>query len=150
MSDLEARVRRLEDLLAIHQLFIDYGQHLDAGDFDAYAELFAPDGEVLLGPVARAKGRDAIKAAMQSALADQLGSSRHIISSPMVTLRGDHADATVMWTVVHRNAEGQPHLTMIGHHNDELVRVEDRWYFQRRRGYVEMPSSFPRPPSDVA
>ena len=54
---LDARVRRLEDVQAIHQLFIDHGEHLDAGDFDAFAELFAEDGEVLLGPLGRAKGR---------------------------------------------------------------------------------------------
>jgi hypothetical protein len=57
MSDaLEARLARLEDLMEIHQLFVDYGRYLDAGDFDAYAELFADDGEVLLGPMGRAKG----------------------------------------------------------------------------------------------
>ncbi|NDD97339.1 MAG: nuclear transport factor 2 family protein, partial [Actinobacteria bacterium] len=33
MSDsLEPRLRRLEDLTEIHQLFVDYGAALDAGD----------------------------------------------------------------------------------------------------------------------
>ena len=82
MAQLEACLRRLEDLQAIHQLFIDYGEHLDAGDFDAYAELFAEDGEVLLGPIGRAKGRAEIKALMTSTLADKVGATYHIISSP--------------------------------------------------------------------
>ena len=57
MTDsIEARLQRLEDLQAINQLFIDYGEHLDAGDFDAYAELFAEDGEVLLGDIILAHG----------------------------------------------------------------------------------------------
>ena len=61
-ADLAERVRRLEDLAAINQLFIDYGAHLDAHDFDAYASLFDEDGEVLLGPLGRAKGPAEIKA----------------------------------------------------------------------------------------
>ena len=57
-DDLHDRVQRLEDILEIQQLFIDYGHHLDAGDFEAYASLFANEGEVLLGPLGRARGRD--------------------------------------------------------------------------------------------
>ena len=81
-DDLTTRVQRLEDLLAIHQLFADYGLALDAGDFDAYAALFAEDGEVLLGPMGRAKGPAEIKALMTKTLAGGVGSSFHIISSP--------------------------------------------------------------------
>jgi ketosteroid isomerase-like protein len=61
---IEARLQRLEDLQEITQLFIDYGEHLDAGDFAAYARLFAEDGEVLLGPMGRATGRSEIEALM--------------------------------------------------------------------------------------
>ena len=78
---LEARLRRLEDLAEIQQLFIDYGRHLDRGDFAAYAALFAEDAELLLGPVAKATGRAEIEAVMAKVLADQIGSSVHIISS---------------------------------------------------------------------
>ena len=92
-------MQRLEDLQAINQLFIDYGEHLDAGDFDAYVELFADDGEVLLGPMGRATGRAEIKALMTATLGDNVGSTYHIVSSPRVELDGDLATATVMWSV---------------------------------------------------
>ena len=105
-DDLTARVQRLEDLLSIHQLFIDYGLALDAGDFDAYAALFAADGEVLLGPMGRAKGRDEIKALMTKTLSGGVGSSFHIISSPQVQLDGDTATSQVMWSVVSRDESG--------------------------------------------
>ena len=55
-GDVLARLQRLEDLQAIHQLFVDYGAFLDAGDLDGYASLFADDGELLLGPLGRATG----------------------------------------------------------------------------------------------
>src|SRR5438046_606144 len=45
MAELEARVRRMEDLEEIRQLFVDYGHYLDARDAEAYANLFAREGE---------------------------------------------------------------------------------------------------------
>jgi len=129
--------------MAIHQLFVDYGRHLDAGDVDAYASLFAEDGEVLLGPLGRAKGREAIRQLMGRALG-QPGSSYHIVSSPQVALDGDRATASVMWSVIARGAEGAPALTMVGRHVDELRRERDGWRFVRRKGYVDLPSALPR------
>ena len=144
---LAQRVLRLEDLMAIHQLFIDYGRYLDAGDIDAYTSLFAEDGEVLLGPLGRAKGRAAIKELMTRALGGRRGSSYHIISSPQVVLDGDRATATVMWTVIARTANGGAALTMVGHHADVLRRERDGWRFVRRKGYVDLPATMPPPQS---
>jgi uncharacterized protein (TIGR02246 family) len=143
LSELAGRLQRVEDLLEIHQLFIDYGRHLDAGDFDAYAELFASDGEVLLGPMGRAKGRDAIKDLMTGALEGSQGSSVHVISSPAVVLDGDRATSQVMWTLVELDDEGRPRLGMVGRHVDELVREDGRWRILRRRGLVDLPSTLP-------
>lgn len=144
-DDLAARVQRLEDLLEIHQLFVDYGLALDAGDFDAYAALFAADGEVLLGPMGRAKGRDEIKALMTKTLSGSAGSSFHIISSPQVQLDGDTATSQVMWSVVTHDDNGQARLTMLGRHRDNLVRENGDWKIARRRGYVDIPSAMPSP-----
>ena len=140
-DDLQDRVQRLEDILEIQQLFIDYGHHLDAGDFEAYASLFANEGEVLLGPLGRAKGRDQIRSLMETALDGAVGTSFHVISSPMIALRGDTATSDVMWTVVHRKEDGHPSLSMIGRHRDELVREGGRWRFLKRRGFVDIPSA---------
>lgn len=146
MADsIEARLRRLEDLQEINQLFIDYGEHLDAGDFASYAQLFAEDGEVLLGPMGRAKGRDEIEALMTAALADQVGTTFHIVSSPRISLDGDTATSTVMWSVVTAAADGRGRISMVGHHVDDLVRTDDGWRFRRRRGVVNLPGSMPSP-----
>ena len=149
MSDsLEPRLRRLEDLTEIHRLFVDYGAALDAGDFTAYALLFAREGELLLGPMGRAKGPEAIETLMRTTLDGQVGSSLHIISSPQVVLDGDRATARVMWTVIHRDANGQPRLTMVGHHHDDLVREDGCWRFSKRRGTIEFPTTFSAPQLD--
>lgn len=142
LDDLAVRLRRLEDLIEIHQLFVDYGLHLDAGDFASYAELFAPDGTVKLGPMGTATGRDAIRALMEGTLADLVGTSYHVISSPRVEFQGgDTATSEVMWTVVQAGPDGRPSVPMIGRHRDRLVRLDGRWRFQERRGFVDLPAA---------
>jgi len=142
-SSLEARIRRLEDRDAIHQIFVDYGHCLDFGDFDAYAKLFAEDGEVMLGPLGRARGRDAIRALMEKVLAGGVGSSYHIISNPIVKLDGDTATSEVTWAVVARDEKGLPTLTMLGRHLDRLVREEGSWKIAERRGMIDLPRKLP-------
>jgi hypothetical protein len=88
---IEERMRRLEDMEEIRQLFIDYGHHLDHADYDAYSELFAVNGELILGPAGRATGRTAIRALLEKLLQSRTGAVRHIISSPIVSLDGDRA-----------------------------------------------------------
>jgi uncharacterized protein (TIGR02246 family) len=147
MSDsnelLAARVRRLEDLVEIHQLFIDYGEHLDAGDFDAYSQLFAEDGEVRLGPMGKATGREAIKELMVRQLSANVGTTFHIISSPRVALDGDSATATVMWSVAVTGEDGMARLSMVGHHIDVLSRTSEGWKIQRRKGVMNLPAIHP-------
>lgn len=142
-GSIEQRLRHLEDLAEIHQLFVDYGHHLDAGDFAGYADLFAADGEVRLGPMGSAKGRDEIRSLMEAALAGMVGTSYHVITSPRVQIDGDTATSEVMWTVVQHGPDGTPVVPMIGRHRDELVRENGRWRFRLRRGFVDIPSAMP-------
>jgi uncharacterized protein (TIGR02246 family) len=144
MDDLAERVQRLEDITAIHQLFVDYGAHLDAHDFEAYSQLFADDAEVLLGPVGRAKGRAEIRAMMEKTTGGEPGGSLHLIGNPIVDLQGDTATSNVTWVVINKDPAGQPVVGMMGHHRDKLVRRDGRWYFQRRAGYVDIPSVMKR------
>ena len=144
MPTIEERLQRLEDRDAIHQLFIDYGRHLDAGDLDAYVSLFAADGQVMLGPMGKASGRDAIRALMGRVLA-RAGASYHLITSPSVSLDGNRATSSVMWTVVARDAEGKPKLAMLGRHEDELVREDGTWRISVRRGLIDLPATMQSP-----
>jgi uncharacterized protein (TIGR02246 family) len=142
-DDIEARVRRLEDLLEIQQLFVDYGRHLDAHDFDAYAALFAETGEVLLGPLGRAQGRAEIRALMKRVMEGMASSNYHLVTNPTITLDGDRAHSTVMWSVIDAGPEGAPALTMLGRHVDVLVREDGAWKFGQRKGYIALPKQFP-------
>jgi hypothetical protein len=103
--------------------------------------LFANDGEVLLGPMGRATGRENIRELMAKVLTPRLGTAFHIVSSPVVTIDGDRAESEVMWTVLERDEAGAPRVTMVGRHRDILSRRDGRWYIQRRAGFVDLPSA---------
>jgi uncharacterized protein (TIGR02246 family) len=142
-DDVMARLTRLEDLDAIRQLFVDYGFALDHGDFETYGQLFADDGEVLLGPIGRAKGPEAITALMTKTLGGRQGGSYHLICNPVIHLDGDRATTDVTWVVVTRTESGGPALTMLGRHRDVVVRQRGEWKFARREGHVDLPSRYP-------
>jgi 3-phenylpropionate/cinnamic acid dioxygenase small subunit len=142
-NDLVTRLRRLEDTLAIHQLFIDYGLALDAGDFATYARLFAERGELNLGPIGTAVGPVEIELLMSRTMEGRVGTSFHIVSSPQITfIDDDSATSQVMWTVVHRQKDGEPKLTMMGRHVDRLVRENGSWKIASRRGLIDLPSTY--------
>jgi hypothetical protein len=143
MAELDARVRRVEDLMEIHQLFVDYGMHLDAGRFEEYSQLFATEGEIRVGPLGKAKGRAAIRDTMAKALDGLVGKTFHVISSPMVTIDGDAATSEVMWSMIERGDDGKPRLAMLGRHRDQLVREDGRWKILVRKGFIDVPSTYP-------
>lgn len=142
-KDLYTRLQRVEDRLAIQELFNQYASHLDAGEFGLYASLFSARGEVKLGPMGRARGREAIEALMVKSLGEHVGKSYHIISNPIIHLDGDRATSQVMWTVILRGDNDQPVVGMIGSHRDELIREQGQWLFLTRTGYVDIPSAMP-------
>ena len=141
-EQLEARVRRLEDLAAINQIFIDYIDALDWGKGAQYGAQFAEDGEILLGPL-RAKGPAEIEKLLDQILngREKVGEAFHIVSSPMIELDGDTAKASVMWTVIAKDANGQPTVTLLGRHVDDLVREKGEWKIKKRRGKLDIPSA---------
>jgi uncharacterized protein (TIGR02246 family) len=136
---LSERVRRAEDLLAIHQLLDDYGLHLDAWDFEAYAALFTEDGEVDLGRHGHARGRTAIRELVEQASGPK-GSAVRIISNKRIELDGDRATSTAMFTVLVPGADGRVAVASVGHHFDELRREDGRWCFARRRADIDLPA----------
>jgi hypothetical protein len=137
-SELAARVQHLEDLLAIRQVLDDYGLHLDRYDYDAYASLFAEDGEVDLGEHGQAKGRAAIKE-LVSRQSGPKGSAFRIISNPHIEVDGDTATTTAMFTVLVASPEGGVKVASLGHHTDDLRRVDGRWCFAIRRARILLP-----------
>jgi len=143
-GSVEARLRRLEDLARIRQLFVDYKIVLDKQDFGAYAGLFAEDGEFIAG-TQRAKGRAAIQALVGGMPGSLLGSAPgddfHVVVNPLIDLDAadpDRARAEVTWLYVVRGKDGGPALAKLGHYEDVLVREAGRWLFGRREAPTDI------------
>jgi uncharacterized protein (TIGR02246 family) len=136
---LTERLRRLEDLEEIRQLYIEYGRRLDGGDAAGYAALFARDAKLRLGPVMRGDSRAEIEQAVTGLLKSMESADRsvHVIGTPAIEIEGDTASGESVWVAYSQPSGGAP-VAMVGRHVDQLVREDGRWRFALRRGLVDV------------
>jgi len=90
IAALEQRLRRVEDELAIGRLLASYGPLVDAGDADAVAELWAPDGEYSVEGwhmQSRSDVADMVRSAVHQELIG--GGSAHFLGPVCVDVDGD-------------------------------------------------------------
>ena len=147
-ENTEARLRRLEDLEQIRQLFVEYSRVLDKQDFAAYGALFAADGEFVASPpqgLQQAKGPAAIQALVEampgSLLGSEPGADFHVVVNPLIELDAadpDRARAEVTWLYVVKGDDGLPALCKLGHYDDQLIREAGRWRFLRREAPTDI------------
>ena len=132
-SSLEARLKQFEDKAEIEQLLLDYGRHLDARDFGAYAALFAKDGE-WVGGFGTVAGPSNIKTFMEKAMPGaNTAKNYHLLSNFVITVQGDSATAWSRWAFVVPNREGGgAAISQAGRYDDTLVRENGKWRFKRR------------------
>lgn len=138
---IEARLRRLEDVAEIGELFQAYRRALDEKDFAAYAALFAADGEFVAGEMS-ARGPAAIQALVEgmlgSLLTTETGADLHVVANPEIAVDGDSARARSTWIYILRDEAGGPALCKVGHYDDLLVREGGAWRFRRREAPTDM------------
>ena len=144
----EERLRRLEDLEQIRQLFVEYKTVLDKQDFAAYGALFAADGEFIATPqegLQQARGPAAIQALVEAMPGSLLGSAPgddfHVVINPLIELDADDPDrarAGVTWLYVVKGDDGLPALCKLGHYDDQLIREAGRWRFLRREAPTDI------------
>ena len=122
----------LLDERAIERLLIDYVAHNDAGEWEALAALYVPDGRMSrpTAPDAFIEGAGAILAAFQ---ARPPRTTRHIVANVRVSVVGDEAMASSQ--ILLFTAAGQPPL--VGTYQDRLLRTAAGWRFVERRGSLD-------------
>jgi len=144
LTELEARVQRMEDREAVQMLFMRYRQCLDEKDFSGYAALFAKDGEFVAAG-GTAKGRAGIEELVDGMRGNLLtavaGDDLHIVVNPEISVDGDRATARSTWIYVVRGDDGDPTLCKVGHYEDTLIREESEWRFARRFAPIDMPAA---------
>jgi uncharacterized protein (TIGR02246 family) len=124
---------RAQDRVAIDQLMWDYIRALDSRDAEAYAALFAPDGQFGTGDSA-VKGHEALKKMILDARpTDAEGAERpkmyHVVTNPHIEfLDADHARFYAYWM----GALAAGGTTSAGREVNELVRIDGQWLISVR------------------
>jgi len=136
-----------EDRAAIIDLQGRYLFALDFQDAKTYASTFAEDG-VINWARGEIKGRKAIYDFMSSgtynpASGAEAGkwpaASRHFITNQVIKVEGNTARALTYWFQATNNTADRQTMVLglFGHYEDELVKIDGRWYFKKRTIYNE-------------
>lgn len=137
-TDLETRVQRLEDELAIMRTLADYGHGADYGPAERRNDCFAPGRT----GVARFKGvPDEPKMAAGRArpwTPPAVPDVRHMVTNPVVTsVNGDEATAESFWAYV-IDGNSNPHIQSFGRYRDRLKKGADgKWRILHRETDIE-------------
>jgi uncharacterized protein (TIGR02246 family) len=139
-----------EDRAQIEDLQARYMFALDFKDAEAYASTFANDGILDYG-AGEIKGRDAIKkfvvdskkTEQERAAKDTSGlrpaAGRHNISNIILKIDGNKAIGRAYWFhYENNNPKRTSNLDSFGHYEDELIKVDGKWLFSKRKIYNEI------------
>ena len=146
-DSLEARVRELEDRIAIKQLLMgDYPKALDSANWKDYGALFTDEGVLVIGKT-MTKGPAAIEKLFSTPRAPRQrpaaadGSApaaprtraitKHIVTDVNLTINGDTAIDTAYWQTVALR-DGKTTIAGAGHYRDVLKKVNGVWKFDFR------------------
>lgn len=140
MSELERRLRIVEDKLAIYELVASHPPSADTGAADYTISVYHEDGVFDRGPTLDgARGAKEIAAFIQRPehAAAIRGGLAHFSGLPLVDLRGDAAVVTSYLMIVHLDHEGEPRG--LPNHGDSTGyrihrAVVNRWELERRDG----------------
>jgi ketosteroid isomerase-like protein len=129
-SDLETRIRRLEDIHEIGQLRARYCQYLDDGRWDELARLFTEDGAFV--GLSTARGTDELRTFFAELRKGSLTSWWHFSSNETVEIDGDRAWGQT-WLLQPCVVDGEAQIAA-GRYTDDVRRQpEGRWLFAERK-----------------
>jgi hypothetical protein len=136
LAELDARLRQIEDELAIRRVILSYGPAADSGMAERAASIWCEDG-TYDWDVNRAahEGRDAVEAMLRGDAHRNIigGGAAHFSGPPLIEVDGDRATALSYSMVLRREAEtGRFFLWRLSAAHWELQRVDDVWQVERR------------------
>jgi hypothetical protein len=133
---LEARVKLLEDQLALYRLISAYGLSVDSGSGGATASLWTEEG-VYDFDSSRLAGRAEIAGMVASSGHQSLirGGAAHVMAMPMLRIDGDTATATGYSRVYRREGDGFG-VWRVSANRWEFVRGPDGWHATSRVNHV--------------
>ena len=131
LEELERRVKLLEDIEEIKRLKRRYCAACDDGyDADAIAALFTEDAVWDGGMRGKNEGREEIRRFFQKA-PERLPFAIHMVLNPIIEVDGDTAKGTWYLFQPCTWADGNRAIWGSARYDEEYVRVDGRWMFQR-------------------
>lgn len=146
LTEIARRLQALEDVEAIKQLKNRYCRFCDAGyDPDGIASCFVQDAVWEAGSFGTYNGREAIRDFVAKAAPAALSFAMHLVISPVIEVMGDKAKG--QWYVFEpvTFAEGQKAGWLAGTYENDFVRVDGEWKFQRLRFKTYLSTTFDKP-----
>jgi hypothetical protein len=139
------RLQRIEDKEAIRTLLERFFEYQETGNREAYGDLFAENGEMLLRRGHLTGGPEGIRGPARpnrtEANADaETEPTRHILSNIYIEVDGDTATAQSRWTMlVPLEEPNRFRLGGSGRYCDKLVRENGEWKILQRIIYCQVP-----------
>jgi SnoaL-like domain len=139
MSDLEARIQRLEDVQAIQDLKMDYAKLCDEGyDADGIVALFASEEDVewVSDVFGTHEGRDGIHQWFDN-VDEEIRWALHFMVNPVIEVADDGRTATGRFYLLELATMSSPDggdpdpVILTGKYADDFVKEDGRWRFKR-------------------
>jgi SnoaL-like domain len=133
LENIEKRIRRVEDQLAIYQLISAYGTFADSNSVESMQALFHVDAEMVIGGHGVLKGHAGIADAMHGPYHQMLttNGSGHTASLPYVVIEGDRASAT-LFNILFRHRDGEFIVERVAAGRWEFIRSMEGWKILRK------------------
>lgn len=131
--DIEARLRRLEDIEAIKQLKARYWRCVDRKLWDELAEVFAEDAVADYGPKRKLAGRPAIVGFLKSSLGADTVITNHIGQRPEIEITGEATARGTWWLSDYIVMQPSIRRRGYAYYEDEYVKRDGQWRKSRTR-----------------
>lgn len=125
-----APLDRLADREALRELRARYVHCYDGRQLEAFLDLFAEDGLLQLGPSGFARGREALRRALEGPI-HAMDFAVHFTSDEITEFTGEDSARGTSRFAVHTGR--MPNIQGAGTYRDEYVRTGRRWRFRARR-----------------
>lgn len=138
-SAVSLTAQQVQDRAAIEETMSRYMYALDTADPDAYASVYAPNGEIVLGKTVE-HGREALHKYVEGLRKNwklpegrHWGKTRHIYYNFTADIHGDKALAQTYWQTLVANPEGGPWKVLAtGTSEDSFVKIDGSWLIAKR------------------